>query len=411
LQQLGSDQSRGLIGTSLGHFLNDGANNVFPSVYPVLLNSYHVSLSFIGILAALYSVSSLVSTPFIGRRSDYNRGYLKLIPLGLSAVALGILGFTLSIVFFNGSLFYAGLVLFTLVAGFGSSFYHPLAAAILNATYPPNSRGRAMGINGAMGGFGTFAFPIITVGLIVTFGVRSLSLITVAFVLLSIVIFAIMRRMRTTDELEVKNVERAPRVTLRFVLPSVLALTLAGFFRSLCTQGVIYFLPTYLTTVSNISYQYIGTVLIAYSVAAIVGQPLFGALSDRYGRLTMVGITCVGCVVSVLLLALTPGNFLLTEASLALFGLFSYTSFSLFLGLTGVIAPPGSITLANSIVWGFGMIGGGTVGPIVVGILSEKAFLGSLDSAFLFLAGAGAVALVFLPFVPKPRKLPQEMKI
>ena len=49
------------------------------------------------------------------------------------------------------------------------------------------------------------------------------------------------------------------------------------------------------------------------------------------------------------------------------------------------------------------MIGGGTVGPIVVGILSDKAFLGSLDASFLFLAGAGAVSLAFLPFVPRPR--------
>ena len=230
LQQLWNDQARGLVGTSVGHFLNDGANYLFPAVYPVLLNSYHVSLSFIGILAALYSISSLVSTPFIGRRSDYNRGYLKLIPLGLCASALGILGFTISIVFFGGGLFYAGLVLFTLVAGFGSSFYHPLAAAILNATFSSSKRGRAMGINGSMGGFGTFAFPIITVGLIVTYGVLSLSLVAIAFFLLSITIYAVMRRMKTgSDAMEEKSTQRAPQLALRFVLPSVLALTLAGF--------------------------------------------------------------------------------------------------------------------------------------------------------------------------------------
>jgi len=403
-EQLGKDSTRGLIGTSLGHFLNDGANYLFPSVYPVLLKSYDVSLSFIGILAALYSVSSLVSTPFIGRRSDYNQSYLKLIPLGLSAIGLGILGFSISIVFFHGSLFYIGLVVFTLIAGFGSSFYHPIAAAILNETFSLKSRGRAMGINGSMGGFGTFAFPIITVGLIVLYGVISLTFVAIVFFLLSLAIYAIMRKMKTRrDNVETKG-KGPKRVALKFVLPSVLALTLAGFFRSMCTQGVIYFLPTYLTTVSNISYQYVGTVLIAYSIAAVAGQPLFGSLSDRYGRLAMVAVTCVGCVGSVLLLALTPNNFWLTEFSLGLFGLFSYTSFPLFLGLTGLIAPEGSVTLANSIVWGFGMIGGGTLGPIIVGILSEKAFLGSLDAAFLFLAAAGAVSLAFLPFVPRSRR-------
>ena len=404
-EQLRKDSTRGLVGTSLGHFLNDGANFLFPAVYPVLLNSYKVPLSFIGILAALYSVSSLVSTPFIGRRSDYNQSYLKLIPLGLSVVGLGILGFTVSVVFFHGSLFYIGLVGFTLLGGFGSSFYHPIAAAILNETFSVERRGRAMGINGSIGGVGTFAFPIITVGLIFLYGVASLSLVAIAFFLLSLAIYAIMRRMKPRPESVEINSKKAPRVALKFVVPSILALTLAGFFRSFCTQGVIYFLPTYLTTVSNISYQYIGTVLIAYSIAAVAGQPLFGSLSDRFGRLAMVAVTCLGCVGSVLLLALSPQNFWLTEFSLGLFGLFSYTGFPLFLGLTGLIAPEGSVTLANSIVWGFGMIGGGTLGPIVVGILSEKAFLGSLDAAFLFLAAAGAVSVAFLPFVPRQRKV------
>ena len=70
-------------------------------------------------------------------------------------------------------MFYIGLVVFTLIAGFGSSFYHPIAAAIWNETFSLKGRGRAMGINGSMGGFGKFAFPIITVGLIVLYGVIS----------------------------------------------------------------------------------------------------------------------------------------------------------------------------------------------------------------------------------------------
>ncbi len=50
-----------------GRFLNDGANSLFPVVYPVLLKSYNMSLEFIGILA-LFTVSRLVASPFIGRK-------------------------------------------------------------------------------------------------------------------------------------------------------------------------------------------------------------------------------------------------------------------------------------------------------------------------------------------------------
>jgi len=405
--QLKTDSARGLIGTSIGHFLNDGANSIFPVVYPVLLNSYHVSTLFIGILAALYNAASVVSSPFIGRRSDYSPGYLKLIPIGLCVVALGIFGYTVSMVLFSGNLFYFGLVLFTLIAGSGSSFYHPLAAAVLNETWTVDKRGRAMGFNGSMGGVGTLVFPIIAVGLIVTYGVISLSLIAIVFVLLALVIFSIMRSLKTSQEVTTSEStdRRGSGVAMRVVLSSVLALTLAGFFRSMLTQGVVYFLPVYLTEVSKINYSLVGDVLIAYSVMTILGQPLFGSLSDRFGLKAMIGVTLVGCVGSVLLLSFSGNNFWLTELSLALLGLFSYTAFPLFLGLTGLIVPKGSVTLGNSIVWGFGMIGGSTLGPIIVGVLSEPSFLGSLDFAFLVLSGVGAISLVFLPFVPKPRKI------
>jgi MFS transporter, FSR family, fosmidomycin resistance protein len=399
-----SDSTRSLLGTSIGHFLNDGANNLFPVVYPVLLKSYNMSLEFIGILAALYSLSSLVASPFIGRRSDYNESYLRLIPLGLIVVAFGILGFALSIVIFPGNLLYFGLVLFTLVAGFGSSFYHPIAAAILNETWSFESRGRAMGFNGSMGGVGTLAFPIITVGLIVLFGVKSLSLVAIAFILLAITIYVIMRNIAAPEQ-SADSIKRkdSSGISMRVVLSSVLALTLAGFFRSIMTQGVLNFLPTYLNTVSKIPYEYVGSVQVAYAIFAIAGQPLFGSLSDRYGRKAMIGVTLLGCVGSVFMLSESSTNFWLTEFSLGLFGLFSYTGFPLFLGLTGLIAPKGGITLANSIVWGFGMIGGGTLGPILVGVLSEPAFLGSLNMAFLSLSGIGAISLVFLPFIRSPK--------
>lgn len=407
-----SDSSKSLLGTSIGHFLNDGANNLFPVVYPILLDSYHVTLQFIGILAALYSLSSLVASPFVGRRSDYNRSYIRLIPLGLVIVAFGILGFALSIELLHQNILYFGLVLFTLIAGFGSSFYHPIAAAILNETWSLEKRGRAMGINGAMGGAGTLVFPIITVALIVLYGVYSLSLIVIALVLLAILIYSVMARMAqapaddriVAESSSPDKVASTSSVPMRIVVSSILALTLAAFFRSMMTQAVVNFLPTYLTTVSKIPYEYVGTVQIAYSLFTIVGQPVFGSLSDRFGRLQMIGITSIGCVLSVLILSLSSANFWLTETSLAMLGMFSYTGFPLFLGLTGLIAPKGGVTLANSIVWGFGMIGGGVLGPVIAGIFASPGFLGSLDKSFLLVTGIGAISLVFVPFIGSGRR-------
>ncbi len=326
-----------------------------------------------------------------------------MIPLGLILIAIGIAGFSASITYLPEGALFAALLVLSLVAGFGGSFYHPLGSAVLNETWPVNGRGRAMGLNGSMGAIGLLVFPIITVALIVRFGMISISFLSLVVVVLSIIIYLVMRNVAALQRIT-KHEGTKASVPMRTVVPTILALTVSAFFRNVVSAGVIQFLPVYLTTVDTVKYQNVGFAIAAYSIAGLFGQPLFGSLSDRFGRRLLLGLTSAGIVGSVLMLVSTSGNFWLAELSLALFGLFYYTGFPLLLGLANVIAPKGATTLSNSIVWGLGTVGGGAVGPLLVGILSESAFLGNLSSSFVVLAGLGALAPVFLPFIPKPRK-------
>ena len=404
---LPSDPEKSLIGTSIGHFLNDGGNAVFPIIYPVLITSFAYSKLSIGILGAILSVSSIIASPLIGRSSDYSRGYLRLLPFGLIMIAIGIAGFAVSIPYVSSTLLFAVLIIFSLIAGFGGSFYHPLGSAALNETWPVNGRGRAMGLNGSMGALGLLIFPIVTVELIVKFGMVSVSLLALVVAVLSVVLYMIMRNVVALQRVPKQSANGETRkagVPFRVVLPVVLALTLSAFFRNMLSAGVIQFLPTYLTTVDKVSYSNVGFAVAAYSIAGLFGQPLFGSLSDRFGRRLLLGATSLGVVGAVLLLVFVSGNFWLAEFSLVLFGLCFYTGFPLLLGLANVIAPKGATTLSNSIVWGLGTVAGGAVGPLIVGVLSESAYLGSLSGAFIVLAGLGLIAVVFVPFIPKPRQ-------
>lgn len=389
----------------MGHFLNDGGGAVFPILYPLLIQSYAFSSLSIGVLGTLLSVSSIVASPFIGRSSDYSRGFMRLIPLGLIMISVGIAGFAASMAVFSRTMLFIALLVFTMIAGFGGSFYHPLGAAVLNETWPVNGRGRAMGLNGSMGALGLLSFPIVAVALEVNFGITSVSLLAVLMVVLSVFIYLALKdivalKQVRHDSAADDNVKKSG-VPFRVLLPTILALTLSAFFRNVLAGGVTQFLPTYLTTVDKVSYGSVGISIAAYPLAGLVGQPLFGSLSDRVGRRLLLGISSLGIVGAVLMLVFTAGNYWLAEASLAVFGLFFYTGFPLLLGLTNIIAPKGATTLSNSIVWGLGTVGGGALGPLIVGVLSES---GSLSEAFLVLSVVGALSVAFLPFVPKPKQ-------
>jgi MFS transporter, FSR family, fosmidomycin resistance protein len=88
------------------------------------------------------------------------------------------------------------------------------------------------------------------------------------------------------------------------------------------------------------------------------------------------------------------------ELSLALFGLFQYTSFPLILALASELSPKGATTFTNSIVWGYGMVFGGAVGPVVIGALSVRPSM--LGSAFIIVSIIGAAGVVLLPLIRKP---------
>jgi MFS transporter, FSR family, fosmidomycin resistance protein len=417
------DLTRSLIATSVGHFVNDGSLSLFPFLYPILITSYSFSYLTTGILAGTFSAASIISAPFIGRRSDFKRNYVFLLTAGLCLVAIGIIGYSIVMTLFgstNSSEIFLVLIPLSIVGGFGTSFYHPLGAAILNESVQSNVRGRAMGINGALGSFGSLIFPIIAVALIATFGVSFLSLLGLFAGALSVIIYFIMRQINfaTRPELDkedtpveqslsdmethTKGVRRGP-TPLKVLLPLIWVLTIFSLLRTVFTQGVVQFVPTYLTSVDHVRYQYLGLAVAVMSAMGMISQPVFGSIGDRLGRKTTVAITTAGAAISMIFF-LSTTNIILSEIFLALFGLFQYTAFPLILGLAAEISPTGARTLTNSIVWGIGITGGATIGPLLVGILAERSFLGSLGSAFLAVSVIGLLSVATLPFIRRPRK-------
>jgi MFS family permease len=149
---------RKLASTSLGHFVNDGIVTFIPVIVDIVAFERNISpLVFTVIVTAFYATSSLLSI-FAENLADKNPSQGPLIGLGLFLLSAGMLGFYVSMVYTSETLLETSIIISGLIAGFGSAFYHPIAATVLQSAFS-SEKGKAMGINGAFGSVGAAIFP------------------------------------------------------------------------------------------------------------------------------------------------------------------------------------------------------------------------------------------------------------
>ena len=139
--------------------------------------------------------------------------------------------------------------------------------------------------------------------------------------------------------------------------------------------------------ITHASYVY-GLLVTAYSLAQFLFAPLFGALSDSYGRRPLILASLGGSALSYLLMAVAPGLAFLAFARL-MAGVMggSFTSAGAYLA---DITPPEKRAQSFGLIgaaFGFGFITGPAVGGVLAGI--------NLHLPFLAAAGLCAANLVF----------------
>ncbi len=398
-----SDASKSLVGSSAAHFVNDGALAFFPLLYPILASNYFLSTVSISVLASLLYLVSIVVSPMIGRKLDQTRRRGELLSLGVFLLSFGILGYSLTPSLFNGIELLTILIPVTVVAGFGSALYHPIASTILRDTWGNRRHGRAMGINGAFGSFGRAVFPLITTFLLATAGVPSLLELGVASILVSAFVLVVFGRISLDASVPASSKSAGnPRFSTLGILKIVRTLMIVSFSKGIVAQGLVAFIPYFLINVDHFSLAYSGLIFSLVLGAGIIFQPLLGYLADRYGRVLILQVSNVGCVVFVALFLLTKDP-ALVGIFLFGFGALGLTGFPLLLGLSAFISPKETTTEANSLVWGVAYTGGIAASPIIIATLAEPSLLGSFQSSFFVAVAFGLVSVALTPLVRRPK--------
>ncbi|AHC51540.1 MFS transporter [Sulfolobus acidocaldarius SUSAZ] len=379
--------------TSISHFINDGNSWFLPVSFTFLIEYLDISKFLIGVLSGIFFGVSAVTSPLVTRLVDRSNTHARIMGLGILLWGFGLILFGSSISINSLPL----MILSVAIAGFSSAFYHPLGAAILSITYKGNA-GTALGINGSMGSLGRAIYPTLMLAI---FGFFYRNMFLTSLILGIISILASLPSFFANIQLDIKKDEspnmKSNTSNSSFSIVAIILLTISALLRSVFTQGISQFLPTLLVGSFNYSYSVnLGEALSISLSAAVVGQPILGLLSDRVGRRSIYGISSIGAVISLLLFLRIPDI-----VFLCIFGFFTFSAFPLMLSLVGDFVPRNSTSFANSIVWGLGVTGGGVIGPILMGSLSQ---VSNLIFASEILSIVGVISALVVPFIPKPPK-------
>lgn len=393
---------RALAFTSLAHATNDGMNIYVSFAADFLASARGIPPLQTTAMLVLYNAASAFLSLYVGRWADRSGRAGTLIAVGMGLVSAGLLGFYVALVSAQGAALLGAVVVSAVVTGFGTAFYHPLGATILQSTFDEASRGRALGANGSIGSVGRALYPtLFFLAPVVATSYDPFAEFAAIGFAVSAVLWLGLRGWRSPS----RGAETAPvsanggRTSLRSAATrGAVLLTAVVFVRSMATQGIVGFLPIYITQLKGAGLTAVlgGTVTVLY-LPAIGGQPMFGWLVDHYDRRVVLGMSSLGSGLSILAYLFASGW--TAVLFLALFGLFTFSGFPLFLSLAADYVPPEAASSGNALVWGLGASGGSVAGPLLVGaiIASDYGLLGLAFEVLAAVAFASAIGTALLP--------------
>jgi len=372
-----------MIGISVGHACTHWYPGAFVVMLPFFAQDLGLSLTQVGILIGLRSVTStLINLPggmivdLVGRRA---------LVMGLAIAWAGIpylfLGLTQNFV-----------IIATLMAivGVGNLLYHPAALSSLSELYPTR-RGFATAMHQLGASFGDTIGPLVA-GVVLTYmSWREITLLNVVPGLVMAVVFWLAMR-----NVSLKAVNVAERRSVRdyldgartlFVDPDMLKIAFLGGARAMTQAGLSTFLPIYLAGTVGLSAALVGTYMAVVQGAGIISGPISGGLSDRIGRRPLIAAGMVSSSVMLIVLMALHIDWLFVFV-LALIGFFLYSTSPVLNAWALDIAPPHLGGTSIGILFASQALLGG-IAPIVGGMIADAY---GIEMAFYFIAVTVLVA-------------------
>ena len=260
---------------SLAHLILESSFNYLPVTYALLIPRLGLTYGQIGAMALLATLTGSLTQPLFGWLSD--RGDPRLLLVGSllwGGSLMGLVGFMPS---------YTALTALVVLAALGSAAFHPPAAA-LSALAESSNRGRAMSLFSVGGNLGTALSPLF-IGLALSVAGLAATAVLIPLALLSGLLLA--WRLRGVGVPRLRAAAGAGAAG-RASAAALAAIILVVGARSYFQLGLVTYLPEWLRGQGQ-TLALAGAALTLLMVAVSAGSLFGGALSDRLGRLPVIG--------------------------------------------------------------------------------------------------------------------------
>jgi MFS family permease len=407
-----NDKLRSLVFTSFTHFSVDGNALLFPVLFTYYVGISGLSVFAIGLMPVIYNLISGFLSVYMGSYADRVDKDSLILTAGL--LLNGLSAFIFSIPFVMHEDAYAFLTLGAVILGIGQSIYHPIGATILSHTYGSRNSASYMGINGSFGSLGRSAFPVMLVFISEFIGITfGLYIIIFYFFVAAVLVYLGLRFFKRKNyqyNPPVKNIsqkQKGVQTTQNAVPFFLIMLVILVFLRAMFLFSNTNWIPLYLVEIFA-SKKIMATIIGIAFFAPVLGQPLFGYLTTRFGGKFTISLTSVGSVLFFVIFLFLSSSLTALLVTYTFFAFFAYTGFPVLMGYVSQTVPKEHSSRANALVWGVGNTIGGSIGLLLFDGLHLYLTLYYTFAVMLIFA---VVSVVLLIYLPKDRDSPLNAKL
>ena len=367
------------------HFLVDCFSSALPTVQPILVERFSLTLAHAGVLGGVWMLSSSFAQLPFGLISDrLQTRYFTVVSPAVTAVFLSAIGLAPG---------FATVVVLLLAGGFGSAAYHPHStsqAGRLGA----ERKGFATAVFITCGTAGLGLGPLYLTAIIEWFGFDRLWISAIPVVaLLPALWWRVPRPIRRPGRLTTVVDWSALRKQGRGLL-SLYSLVVL---RSIVQVGLAQFLTLYMVQVRGADIPTASAALAVYFLSNSIGSFVGGAAADRFGGRAVIIFSKVACVP--LFAGFVALDGLVSIAALFLGGVILLTTIPVNVVMAQELVPSQAGT-TSAMMMGFGW---GTAGILFVPLAGWLADIVGLQAVFWTFAFLPLLCLPIALSLPRKR--------